>query len=320
MFNFKKHEITALAKENGFRSDTLEKVLRLIDVLDFINKTDELSPYLVLKGGTSINFTIFNLPRLSVDIDLDFSFDGTRDEMLEKRKEITAIIKRYMEINNYNLNGDDTKTKHALDSFVFNYTNNFGNKDNLKIEINYMNRTHIYETIIRNVSISFLNSFKTLTLNNYELYGSKIKALLERCTLRDVYDVYHMLKENLFNETEFILIKKCVVFYMAIGKTTERSFNEVLTDFKAKINTYMIEKIPQYLSSTLKKDDKFSMIGAVNMVKDFVSNLMQLDYVELKFIDEFEKGNYLPELLFDDQDIIKRIKNHPMAIWKISKK
>lgn len=62
------------------------------------------------------------------------------------------------------------------------------------------------------------------------------------------------------------------------------------------------------------------MIGAVNMVKDFVSNLMQLDYVELKFIDEFEKGNYLPELLFDDQDIIKRIKNHPMAIWKISKK
>lgn len=97
MFNYKKHEIVDLAKNNGFRSETLEKVLRLIDVLDFISKTDELSPYLVLKGGTSINITIFNLPRLSVDIDLDFSFRGPRDEMLEKRKEITAIIRRYME-------------------------------------------------------------------------------------------------------------------------------------------------------------------------------------------------------------------------------
>ena len=60
MFNYQKHEIVSLAKENGFRSETLEKVLRLIDILDYINKNDELSPYLVLKGGTSINFTIFN--------------------------------------------------------------------------------------------------------------------------------------------------------------------------------------------------------------------------------------------------------------------
>lgn len=319
MFNYQKHEIVALAKDNGFKSETLEKVLRLIDVLDFINKTDALSPYLVLKGGTSINFTIFNLPRLSVDIDLDFSFDGSKEEMLEIRKEITAIIRRYMEINNYTLS-DDTKTKHALDSFVFNYNNQFGNKDNLKIEINYMNRTHIYETITRNVSISFLNSFKTLTLNKYELFGSKIKALLERCTIRDVYDVYHMLKENLFNEAEYDLVKKCVIFYMAIGKTTERSFDEVINDFGTKICAFMVEKIPQYLSSTLKKDDKFSMIDAVNIVKSFISKLMKLSDSELKFITEFDNGNYKPELLFDDQNIINRIQNHPMALWKISNK
>lgn len=113
MFNYQKHEIVALAKDNGFRGETLEKVLRLIDVLDFINKTDELSPDLVLKGGTSINFTIFYLPRLSVDIDLDFSFDDSKENMFEKRKEITAIIRRYMEINNYVLS-DETKTKSYI--------------------------------------------------------------------------------------------------------------------------------------------------------------------------------------------------------------
>lgn len=51
-----------------------------------------------------------------------------------------------------------------------------------------------------------MNSFKTLTLNKYELFGSKIKALLERCTIRDLYDVYYMLKENLFSEIEFDLV------------------------------------------------------------------------------------------------------------------
>ena len=203
---------------------------------------------------------------------------------------------------------------------MFNYNNNFGNKDNLKIEINYMNRMHVYETITRNVSISFLTSFKTLTLNKYELYGSKIKALIERCTIRDVYDVYHMLKEDLFNEFEFNLVKKCVIFYMAIGKTTDRPFNEMLTDFETKINAYMVDKVPQYLSSTLKKDDKFSMIDAVNMVKDFVLTLMKLNESETKFINEFENRNYYPELLFDDSETVNRIKNHPMALWKISNK
>ena len=48
-----------------------------------------LSSCLALKGGTAINLTIFNLPRLSVDIDLDFSENINRDEMLEKRPIIT---------------------------------------------------------------------------------------------------------------------------------------------------------------------------------------------------------------------------------------
>ena len=319
MFNYQKHEIVSLAKENGFRSETLEKVLRLIDILDYINKNDELSPYLVLKGGTSINFTIFNLPRLSVDIDLDFAFNGSKDEMLKVRQEITAIIRRYMEINNYSLS-NESKTRYALDSFVFNYNNNYGNKDTLKIEINYMNRTHIYEPIIRAVSISFLNSFKILTLNKLELYGSKIKALLERCTIRDLYDTYNMIIENLFNKKELNLVKKCVIFYMTIGKTTDRTFNEVLTDFEDKIKTFMVEKVPQYLSSTLRKSDTFSMIEAVNIVNAFIIKLMKLNESEIQFINEFENGYYKPELLFDDQDIIERIKEHPMAIWKISNK
>lgn len=33
-------------------------------------------------------------------------------------------------------------------------------------------------------------------------------------------------------------------------------------------------------------------------------------------MDRFIAKEYVPEFLFDDKEIVERIKNHPMAIWK----
>ena len=57
-----------MAKEMGFVRDTFEKVCRLADVMNFMEQDELLAQSLALKGGTAINLTIFNLPRLSVDI------------------------------------------------------------------------------------------------------------------------------------------------------------------------------------------------------------------------------------------------------------
>ncbi len=67
------------AKELGFVRDTFEKVCQLIDILRFIENDTLLFNCLALKGGTAVNLTIFDLPRLSVDIDLDFVGDSDRN-------------------------------------------------------------------------------------------------------------------------------------------------------------------------------------------------------------------------------------------------
>ena len=36
------------------------------------------------------------------------------------------------------------------------------------------------------------------------------------------------------------------------------------------------------------------------------------------FIKNFNENKYIPELLFDNPEIIGRIKNHLMILWKIS--
>lgn len=81
-----------------------------------------LGKFLALKGGTAINLMIFNLPRLSVDIDLDFSENVNRDEMMASRSIISDRIRKYMIANDYLLS-PKSKYYHALDSFVFEYSN-----------------------------------------------------------------------------------------------------------------------------------------------------------------------------------------------------
>lgn len=84
-----------MAKDMGFVRDTLEKVYRLADVLKFMEEDGLLAKSIALKGGTAINLTIFDLPRLSVDIDLDYCKSIEREEMLADREVITDRINRF---------------------------------------------------------------------------------------------------------------------------------------------------------------------------------------------------------------------------------
>lgn len=141
-----------MAKELGFPRDTLEKVCRLADVLRFMESDELLSEGIALKGGTAINLTIFDLPRLSVDIDLDYCRSIEREKMLVDRGIITEKISKYMMANGYVLS-PKSKSYHALDSFVYEYINCGGTKDNLKIEINYMLRCHVLPVARREVRL-----------------------------------------------------------------------------------------------------------------------------------------------------------------------
>lgn len=152
MMQFDRISLGRQAKELGFVRDTFEKVCRLADVLSFLESDALLSETLALKGGTAINLTIFDLPRLSVDIDMDYSKDVPRDSMMLEREQIMDHLRKYMTASGYVLS-QKSKQYHALDSFVYEYVNAGGMKDNLKIEINYMLRCHVFPVSRRTVGL-----------------------------------------------------------------------------------------------------------------------------------------------------------------------
>jgi len=312
MNSYNKNDLAQLATQTNFLRDNLEKVLRLADVLRFISDNPKLNHCLVLKGGTAINLTVFAMPRLSVDIDLDFHSACSRDEMLEARSVINAEIQAYMASQSYMLS-PSTKNPHSLDSWVFFYQNAAGNRDNIKIEINYSMRQHIYAPEWHTINADFLAASKVLTLAPIELFGSKIKALIERHTCRDLYDVYNLLHNELFCTFNLSIMRKIVVFYLAVGGS-QMPAKEYNLDSIRQIN---FSQIRASLLPMLKKGDSFDFEIAKKEVIAFLQTLLQLTENEIAFIDAFNSKRYQPELLFDDETILKNISNHPMAFWKV---
>lgn len=315
LFEYTKVELAEKANEFNFVRDTLEKVLRLSEILNYLNTNPLTKEYLVLKGGTAINLTVFNLPRLSVDIDLDFAQNLSRDDMMSTRERIREDIKIYMSTQGYAIS-PRSKAYHSLDSFVFTYTNLGGMNDNIKIEINYSLRAHIFEPSLRKMSVLGVNTDALIkTLPPMELYAAKINALIGRAAARDLYDIHNMIKFGLFDESEFSLLRKCVVFYTAISQ--DDIPNEY--DFK-RFNAITNRKIKTDLLPVIQKGEFFDLENAKTSVAEFLKELLILETDERKFLDEFKAKKYRPELLFDDTDILDRIKEHPMALWKIQNK
>lgn len=314
MIQFDKNTIGRQAKELGFVRDTFEKVCRLVDVLRFFENDSILSRCLALKGGTAINLTIFNLPRLSIDIDLDFSENVGRNEMLERRPIITERILKYMSANGYTLS-EKSKQYHALDSFVFEYQNAGGMKDNIKIEINYMIRTHILPETRRKVNIPWLSEeLSVFSVAPMEIFASKIVALLNRTAPRDLYDIHNCLEFGLFDESEQDMLRKCVVFYSCIGSETihkEFSF--------ASLDKIPQNKIKTDLLPVLRFGAYFDLKPARKKVIDYLQNLLAINSQEREFMTQFNQGHYMPELLFDGY-ILNNVQSHPMAKWKCERK
>ena len=312
MFNYTKAELSEIANKQNFIRDTLEKVVRLSEVLDYINSNPIMKGCLALKGGTAINLTVFHLPRLSVDIDLDYCSEGNRDEMLEQRQKISEDLKKFMQTQGYSLNLR-SRSRHSLDSFVFTYINLGGMKDNIKVEINYSLRSHLFELEDKPVLSDVIHMEHLITvLSPVELFATKINALLSRAAARDLYDTYNMIELDLFSKDEYEMLRKSVVFYTAISQEEIPERYDVNV-----IDRISIRKIRTDLLPVIQKGEFIELEKIKNRVKEFLSGLMILTADEQDFLRKFREKKYCPELLFDDEQVIRRVSNHPMALWKI---
>ena len=89
---FSPSEILPVVEATGFKADVIEKVLQLLNLLNKLNSHPFLKDKFALKGGSALNLFVLNIPRLSVDIDLNYIGAIERERMLADQPKVEKAI------------------------------------------------------------------------------------------------------------------------------------------------------------------------------------------------------------------------------------
>lgn len=294
MGSYNLRELSKLADKIKYNRDTLEKVLRLAELLKLFNAQEGLKDKYVLKGGTAINLCIFDFPRLSVDIDMNFNLVCTKDEMIEIRELHKKIISEHVASNGYTVHSKSRFT-FTLDSYLHQYTNAVGSNDYIKLELNYSNRIQILNPINYKIRSSIVENTNILGMDKIELYGSKIAALIGRTTTRDVFDIFKMIESKIINNDEMDMLRKCSIFYLL----TSNEFQEldILTNqFKVTMKNMTFRTIRRNLVPMLHLGTRIDIDKFKTSVVDFIDELFSnINSSEYEYIQSYNSGEYKPE-------------------------
>ncbi len=309
-----KTELFQQATKTRFQPDILEKVWRLMTLLEAINKDAYLESRLALVGGTSLNLFIFRLPRLSVDIDLNYVGSGDRDVMLSEKAIIEQTLEALIARLGYSVRR--IQPGHKSTQWFLKYPSVVNYTGSLQIDLNYMNRVPLWDTqkcASHAIGEHIISDIRLM--NTYDILGSKIAALLDRKTARDFFDAQQIFSTLELDVERF---RFACVLYGAMGSFDWRqaSMDHLTLDPK---------EIRRFLIPLLEKDDivrarweEKAEILLNECKRGLVKYLFPLKKHELQFLEKFyQEGSLQPQLLTISQDLIHKTHSLPGLKWKI---
>lgn len=140
--------LQSLASETGHQPGTLEKVLRLLDLLQEIAADDVLASRLALKGGTALNVFYLALDRLSVDIDVNYIGALDRAAMFGERPAVEGALNRLLAAQGYQVRRQPDE--HAGGKWIARHASSLGGQGALEIDINFMMREPLFGVVRMN--------------------------------------------------------------------------------------------------------------------------------------------------------------------------
>ena len=269
-----------------------DRVSLLLDILPIVAKRKCFA----LKGGTALNLFIWEMPRLSVDIDLVYLPISDRDEAFKNISANLTIIKDELEkiLRIKVVLTDNAKLVCSKGGTI------------VKVEVNTIIRGSLFDVeeieVVDAVQDEFGKFAAISVLNKAEIYGGKICAALDRQHPRDIFDVSKILDEGEgdFNEK----IKEAFMFYLL---SHNRPINEILF---SRINDKKADFKNQFEGMAKEKFDYEDFVKISKLLREKISNLFSDN--DKKFILSFKRGK--PEWSL----FVKDISQYPSIKWKLA--
>jgi predicted nucleotidyltransferase component of viral defense system len=306
-------ELNRAAAATGFQAQSLEKVVRLLTLLDGLCSHPFLKPRVALKGGTALNLFVFDVPRLSVDIDLNYIGAADRKMMLAERPKMEQAIQAVC--GRLGITIKRAPSDHAGGKWRLSYTTVIGRPGMLELDVNFMLRTPIWghaPTASRPVgSFAVMN---VPVLDEHELAAGKLAALFGRTASRDLFDARELLHRGGLDRDRLRL------GFVVYGGANRRDWREVsLDDVTADpddVDRHLVPMLRADVAPAAKQIAEWTR-RVVEECKDHLSMVLPLEAQEREFLDALnDRGEIVPELLTEDARLRDLIRTHPALLWK----
>jgi len=287
----------------------LEKAIRLLNLLEGFRSHPFLKGRLALKGGTALNLFIFDVPRLSVDADLNNIRAADRETMMDERPKVEQAIEAVCAREG--LQALRIPSDHAGGKWRLRYESALGEGGNLELDLNFMFRVPLWP--VEPLDSRPLGTYRATeipVLDIHELAAGKLAALLARSASRDLFDAHLLLTQGHLDDAK---LRLGFVLYGAMNRRDWREVraSDVALDTKEVENQLIPVIRKDYLADAGKQRN-----WAERMLKECRRGLKRVHPLakeEKAFLDRvLDEGDIEPSLLTSDAAMIGRIRSHPL--------
>ncbi len=281
-------ELRRLGAETGFSSKLLEKDYHLTKILQKIS--EKKIKDLVFKGGTCLNKCYLGFYRLSEDLDFVYNQDVKSLTKLQIKRILNGLRRELFDILNemeFKTNKELGKGWKMLTStkdpkivgleIITNYNSIIDSSvQTIKLEISFRKKLR-KPTKMMAIKHEFVDALGDPILRKdaeievidlTENFAEKFRALVIRknVAIRDIYDIYFILKNNLVNVDEglvdLILVK--------INENSEKKFTRKdFIDFIKNLESKLSDLNEKEISSLLKSGEK---VNVQEMIQRIIKN------------------------------------------------
>ena len=297
----------------GFRPDSLEKVFRLLGLLETLRSNAFLRPRVALKGGTALNLFLFDVPRLSVDIDLNYVGSGDRATMLADKPKVEQAI--HAVCAREGLTVKRMPSEHAGGKWRLSFMNTAGSSDNLEVDLNFMLRLPLWPVTTRDSkAIGPAVAKGIAVVDRHELAAGKLAALCSRNASRDIFDARELLRRT---DLEPSKLRLAFVVYGGLNRKDWRTVR--VEDVAGEALDFKRELVPMLRTEVRPKESEIASWAEalVRETRELLSVVLPLADHEREFLERLNgAGDIVPEILTIDPGMQAIIREQPGLKWK----
>jgi hypothetical protein len=256
---------------------------------------------------------VLDLPRLSVDIDLNYVGASDRETMLAERPRVEQALQQVA--GRMGLTVKRVPVEHAGGKWRLTYATALGRQGSIEVDVNFMLRTPLWPVAPKDSHpIGSEKATRVLVVEDHELAAGKLAALVVRSASRDLFDAREILRRPGLDRAK---LRLGFVVYGGLNRVDWRAITvEHVRTTAGDVDSQLVPMLRLDVRPA-KADIAAWTERLVRETRELMAAVLPLEAHELEFLERLNgSGDIAPQLLTAEAAMQAVIQDHPGLKWK----